>query len=426
MEYILRPAARMIGAVTPPADKSVAHRSALFAAIADGVSRIHGYPRGADTLSTVSCLNQLGVSTSWDGDTLVVVGVGRNGFRAPSEPLDCGNSGTTMRLLAGLLAGQPFDSELTGDASLRSRPMARIAEPLGRMGAEITLTDGKAPIRIAGGKRLHSVEYALPMASAQVKSAVLLAGLYASGRTAVIESIPSRDHTERMLRLEFAVVNGKRVVYSDAGVEISPVDMHLPRDISAAAFFLVAALVVPDSRIDILGVGVNPSRSGIIDVLELAGAEIEGRNHRAVGREPVCDLSIQFTPIGAIEVNEKVAPRLIDEIPVLAVAATAAEGTSRFSGVGELRAKESDRIAAVSFMLSSMGATVSERKESFTVDGPTQLSGARVDSRHDHRIAMAAGIAGLAAEGETIITGAEIANVSYPTFWEDLERLAGR
>jgi len=426
MEYIVRPAARMIGAVTPPADKSVAHRSALFAAIAEGVSRIHGYPRGADTLSTVSCLNQLGVSTSWEGDTLIVEGAGRYGFQAPSQPLDCGNSGTTMRLMAGLLAGQPFNSELTGDVSLRRRPMGRIADPLGRMGAEITLTDGKAPIRIRGNKRLKGLEYVLPMASAQVKSAVLLAGLYASGRTAVVESIPSRDHTERMLKLDVAKVDGKRVIYSDAGVDIPSVEMHLPGDISAAGFFLVAALMVPDSRIDILGVGINPSRSGVIDVLETAGAVIEGTRHRNVGREPVCDLLVTYAPIDPIEVDATLAPRLIDEIPVLAVAATVADGTSKFEGVGELRAKESDRIAVVCSMLSSMGVTVGESKESFTVDGPAGLSGARVDSRHDHRIAMAAGIAGLAAEGETLIEGAEIADVSYPTFWEDLERLSGR
>ncbi len=426
MEYTVRPAKRIIGAIRAPADKSVAHRAAMFASVAEGVSRIHGYPRGADTLSTVHCMRELGVNIEWEDDTLIVDGRGLKGLQAPSGPLDCGNSGTTMRLLSGLLAGQEFDTELTGDESLRLRPMERIAEPLRRMGAEIDLENGRAPIRIRGGASLQGIEYVLPVSSAQVKSAVLLAGLYAKGVTTVIESTPTRDHTERMLGLTSEKSAGRTLIRSEASVQPPVVDMELPGDISSAAFFMVAGLIVENSTVSLTGVGINPSRSGIIDVLENAGAIFEATNHRMVGREPVCDLAVSSAGLRPIHVAPEIVPRLIDEIPILAVAATRADGVSTFTGVGELRAKESDRIAAVSSSLTAMGANLSVSETAFEVAGPSKLHGVVIDSRGDHRIAMAMAVAGLLAGGETRILGADAAGVSYPGFWSDLERLAQR
>ncbi|HUF11084.1 MAG TPA: 3-phosphoshikimate 1-carboxyvinyltransferase [Rhodothermales bacterium] len=426
MDYTVSPAKRLFGTIRPPADKSVAHRAAIFASIADGDSRIQGYPRGADTLSTVDCLRSLGVRIEWENDTLVVEGRGRGSLRPPSGPLDCGNSGTTMRLLAGLLAGQEFAVELTGDGSLLRRPMDRIADPLRRMGARIELTDGRAPICIGGNSALKSIDYVLPVASAQVKSAVLLAGLFADGTTSVIEPVPTRDHTERMLGLSRESSAGGTVIRSDRSIQPSAVDMSLPGDISSAAFFMVAGLIVADSSVRMIGVGINPSRSGILDVLEQAGARFVATGHRMVGREPVCDLTVATARLTPLRIMAEIAPRLIDEIPVLAVAATRADGTSSFTGVGELRAKESDRIAAVSASLARMGATVAESESGLEVLGPTQLSGAVIESGGDHRIAMAMAVAGLVAGGETRILGADAANVSYPGFWEDLERVAVR
>lgn len=426
MEYTVRAAQRVVGSIHAPADKSVAHRAAIFASIAEGVSHIRGYPRGADTMSTVRCMKQLGVPVHWDGDTLVVEGRGIDGLKEPTEPLDCGNSGTTMRLLSGLLAGQLFDVELTGDESLRRRPMDRIAEPLRRMGAVIDLDGGRAPIRIRGGSKLHGIDYTLPVSSAQVKSAVLLAGLYADGTTKVIEPTPTRDHTERMLDLSRESSGERMVIRSDASVSPPAFDMDLPGDISSASFFLTAALIVKDSWIEVIGVGINPSRTGFIDVLERAGADFTAMNHRMVGREPVCDLAVSSANLAPITVDADIVPRLIDEIPILAVAATRATGGGRFTGVGELRAKESDRIEAVSSSLSALGAKVNVSTSAFEVEGPTRLKGTTIDSLGDHRIAMAAAVAGLVAEGETRILRAEAVEVSYPGFWEDLERVTRR
>jgi len=369
---------------------------------------------------------ELGAQIDWEDDTLVVEGRGLRGLRAPDGPLDCGNSGTTMRLLSGLLAGQGFDVELTGDESLRGRPMERIAEPLRRMGAQISLVNGKAPIRISGSSSLRGIKYELPVSSAQVKSAVLLAGLYADGVTTVVESTPTRDHTERMLDLPREVSNGQTVIRSNASIRPAAVDMSLPGDISSAAFFLTAGLVIEDSSVELVGVGINPSRSGIIDVLERSGAGFEATNHRMVGREPVCDLVVSSASLAPIEVTAGIVPRLIDEIPILAVAATQASGRSAFTGVGELRAKESDRIAAISTSLSTLGAEVRVLESAFEITGPVKLRGGTIDSVGDHRIAMAMAVAGLLASGETRILRAEAAGVSYPGFWEDLDRLVQR
>jgi 3-phosphoshikimate 1-carboxyvinyltransferase len=331
-----------------------------------------------------------------------------------------------MRLLAGLLAGQPFESVLTGDESLSRRPMDRIAQPLREMGARIELNDGRAPIHIKGGSRLHGIEYVLPVASAQVKSAVLLAGLYAEGSTVVVETTPSRDHTERMLALPIEKSETQSLIRSDATVPVEAVDITLPGDISSAAFFMVGALIVEDSSIRLTQVGINPSRTGIIDVLERAGAVFEATGHRMLGKEPVCDLTVSQTSLDAISVTPALAPRLIDEIPILAVAAARAGGISSFEGIGELRAKESDRIDSTSSLLRKMGASVSNDETSLQVAGGATLTGANIDGCGDHRIVMAAAIAGLAATGETRIAGAEAANVSYPGFWDDVERLAVR
>lgn len=304
--------------------------------------------------------------------------------------------------------------------------MDRIAAPLRQMGAQIDLQEGKAPIRITGNPSLHSIEYLLPVPSAQVKSAVLLAGLYARGTTTVVEPIPTRDHTERMLDLPRTDSDGRTVIESSRSVVPPVLDTHLPGDISSAAFFMAAGLMLENSSVDLLNVGVNPSRSGFFDVLERAGASFEASNHRTVGREPVCDLRITSANLAAIRVTPNVVPRLIDEIPILAVVATQAKGNSSFEGVGELRAKESDRISAVAAGLSRLGVKITVSESSFEVPGPTRLKGGVIDSLGDHRIAMAMAVAGLAADGQTTIQGAEAAAVSYPGFWEDLERLAIR
>ncbi len=424
----VHPAAALAGAPALPADKSVAHRAAIFAAIADGESRIVGFSDAADPRSTLACLRALGVETEEDADddglpTLTVRGAGLDGLRAPSGPLDCGNSGTTMRLLAGLLAGRPFESTLVGDPSLSSRPMRRIADPLRTMGADVGLVDGHAPVAVRG-RSLSGVTYRLPVASAQVKSAVLLAGLSASGTTTVVEPVPTRDHTERMLELDVLEVGGERHVSVEGGLRVRPRLWAVPRDVSAAAFFLVAASVAEAATVDLHGVGLNPTRSGVIDVLRAMGASVRVTNERERGGEPLADLRVEPADLTAVEVGGAIVPNLIDEVPALAVAAAYAEGRTVIRDAAELRVKETDRIAATAAFLRAMGAAVEERPDGLVVDGGRPLHGAAVDSRGDHRIAMAAAVAALGASGPTTIRGAGAASVSFPGFWDALGALA--
>ncbi|GBD11189.1 3-phosphoshikimate 1-carboxyvinyltransferase 1 [bacterium HR23] len=426
MRQIIRPPSRLEGVITPPGDKSLSHRAVIFNALAYGSARITNYAPGEDCASTVRCLQALGVPIERDGPTTLTVH-GRGGvLEEPADVLNAGNSGTTMRLLAGVLAGQPFLSLLTGDRSLRSRPMDRIIAPLREMGAEIwgRGSDRFAPLAIRGG-RLRGITYTLPIASAQVKSAILLAGLFAHGETVVVEPAPSRDHTERLFQ-----VMGVSVVRDGLTVRLMPGpltarDISVPGDISSAAFWLVAGVCHPQARITLRGVGVNPTRTGILDALRQMGAHLEVINPREEGGEPVADITASSSTLEAVEVKGEMVPRIIDEIPVLAVAACYAHGTTVIRDAQELRVKESDRIATTVRELRRLGADIEELPDGMRIRGPVRLRGAVCRTYGDHRLAMALGIAGLLAEGETAIQGAECARVSYPSFWEHMALLTG-
>ncbi len=423
MPQTVRQASRLEGTVALPADKSIAHRAALLAALGEGQSRLVNYPASADPQSTLACLRRLGVEIRDDHGILQVEGRGLAGLHAPDGPLDCGNAGTTMRLLAGVLAGQRFDSTLTGDASLSRRPMDRIAEPLRQMGAALTLTDGHAPIHLRGGQPLRGITYRLPVPSAQVKSCVLLAGLFAEGETTVVETVPSRDHTERMLGLDALEMGGARYLSVRHGHRIAARTWTVPRDFSAAAFFLVAGSVVPEGELFLPGVGLNPSRSALLDVLRAMGADVTVDFEREEGGEPLADLTVRPAALHGVSVGGALIPNLIDEIPVLAVAAACAEGRTEIRDAAELRVKETDRIAAMAKNLRALGADVEAFEDGLAINGGRPLTGATVEAFDDHRIAMAMGVAGLVAAGKTTIAGADCARVSFPDFWLTLKRL---
>lgn len=423
--HTVRQAQSLTGTVHVPADKSIAHRSAMLASIADGTSRIVNYPSSADPQSTLACMRALGVPIYAEDDVVVIEGQGLEGLQGASEALDCGNSGTTMRLLAGILAGQPFASTMMGDASLSKRPMGRIATPLQQMGASVTMTEGCPPLRIAGSQ-LQGITYRLPMASAQVKSCVLLAGLFAAGETTVIESARSRDHTERMLGLDAVEMDGLRYLTVTQGHRIPARLWSVPGDFSAAAFFLVAGSLFPDAHLQLPSVGLNPTRSALLDVLRAMGANITVENERTLGGEPIGDLTVRGAALQGISIGGDLIPNLIDEIPILAVAATRAEGRTEIRDAHELRVKETDRLAAMTTNLRALGAQVEEREDGLTIEGGQTLRSATVKAFHDHRIAMAMGIAGLLASGTTMIHGADIASVSFPDFWSQLAALSVR
>lgn len=408
----------LVGSIRVPGDKSISHRALMLAAIATGDSTVRGLSTGADVQSTAECLGALGVEI----ESGTVHGRGLRGLRPAGRPLDCGNSGTTMRLLAGILAGQEFASELTGDDSLSRRPMDRVVTPLREMGAFAEWP----PLRVGGRPSLRGIEYATPVPSAQVKSAILLAGLYASGTTAVTEKVRTRDHTEVMLSSMGAqvVVDGTRVAV-DCTEQLRPLHIHVPGDFSAAAFWLVAGGVVAGSDIRLLGVGVNPTRTALADLLSSIGVRIDRANARFEAHEPVADLRIRpSSHLGPITVEHELAAQMIDELPVLAVAASQARGTSVISGAAELRIKESDRLYAMEEGLRAMGADITASEDGWVINGPRDLEGARVDSGGDHRVAMALAVAALIAEGKTEIEGAECVDISYPGFFDDLEALA--
>ena len=428
----VHPAAALAGAPELPADKSIAHRAVLFAAVADGETEIVGFSDAADPQSSLACVRALGVEAETRADilgedgvpSLVVHGRGLGGLRAPGDPLDCGNSGTTMRLLAGLLAGAQVPATLVGDASLSARPMRRVTDPLATMGARIETTDGHAPLRIAS-RALRGMAYRLPVASAQVKSAVLLAGLGASGETTVVEPVPTRDHTERMLGLGVLEVGGERHI-TVAGGHAVPAGLRvIPRDPSAAAFFCVAGAVAEASTVTLAGVGLNPTRTAFLDVLRVMGADITVRNLRDGGGEPLGDLRIATSGgLHGVEIGGAIVPNLIDEIPVLAVAAALAQGRTTIRDAAELRVKETDRIEATAAFLRALGADVTERPDGLVIEGGRPLTGAAVEARDDHRIAMAAAVAALSAASPTTIAGAEAAAVSFPGFWTALDAVA--
>ncbi len=403
----------------------------MLAAIAEGTTRIRNFSASEDCATTLNCLAALGVDIDRNGSEVVIIGRPQ-GFATPTAELDCGNSGTTIRLISGLLAGLGIEATLTGDESLRSRPMGRVITPLEKMGAVIESSDGKAPFHLMGGRRLAGIEYELPVASAQVKSCVLLAGLNAEGTTAVIEPTPTRDHTERMLRgfgveVDVSAFGSGRNISVRGGSRLKATDLTVPGDVSSAAFFLVAAAILPGSDVTITDVGLNQTRSAIIDVLKAYGVALEIANERISGGEPIGDIRVRSEgvparPDGYIISGETVA-NLIDEVPILAVLGALSEGGLEIRDAGELRVKESDRIASIVTNLRTMGAEVEEFEDGFRVDR-SELKGGRVDSFGDHRIAMAFAVAGLAAEGETVIENSECAAVSFPDFFTVLASLA--
>lgn len=429
--------ARVDGSLSVPGDKSISHRIAMLASIASGPSRITGLASSADCKATVDCIRKLGVAVEDNGAELVIHGQGLFGYHPPAQvvDLDAGNSGSTIRMLSGLLAGQRFTSRIDGDASLRRRPMARIVKPLSLMGAQIESTHGKLdgdflPLTIHGQK-LKAIDYASPVASAQVKTCVLLAGLLAEGRTSFSEPALSRNHTELMLKEMGAFIDiqssDPRAVSIEGRHELSPIDYRVPGDISSAAFFIAAATVLPGSKLLLRDVNLNPTRTAFLDVLAELGARIERQNVREQHSELVGDLVVSSgqltTGSRALVLSGAIIPNIIDEIPMLAVVATQVEGRVEMRDAKELRVKESDRIRTVAQGIRALGGEIEEKEDGFSISGPQRLIGGRVYSAGDHRIAMAFSIAGLIADGITEIEGADCASVSFPEFYESLAML---
>jgi 3-phosphoshikimate 1-carboxyvinyltransferase len=423
----VEPAVALVGHVAVPGDKSISHRAVLLGALAEGETRVRGFGRGGDTESTIAAVRALGVEVEEvSEDELVVHGAGLRGLRAGG--VDCGNAGTLMRLLAGVLAGQAGDFELTGDESLSARPMERIAEPLRRMGARIETTDGHAPLRIAGSAALRGLDYELPVASAQVKSAVLLAGLNADGATTVVERVPTRDHTELMLEAA-----GVRVRRRPTSVTVQPAgalrldEVDVPGDFSSAAPLLVAAALVPGSDVTVHDLGLNPRRAALLDVLERMGARVSVFDRRKSAGEHVGAVQVQPGELVATRVTAAEVPALVDELPLVALLASHARGETVVEGAAELRVKESDRIEAVTDGLRALGARIHSREDGWTVTGvPARLRGGRLDARGDHRIAMLGAVAGLASREGVEIEGAETAAISFPGFYDLLESVTRR
>jgi 3-phosphoshikimate 1-carboxyvinyltransferase len=424
------PAVSLHGDIAVPGDKSISHRAVLLGAVADGESRFTGFGASADTLSTAAAMRSLGAEVEVDGDAVRVGGVGLRGLRPSAQAIDCGNAGTLMRLLPALLAGQEGRFELVGDESLSRRPLNRIAEPLGQMGARVETEDGHAPLVVEGTGSLQAIRYELPVASAQVKSCVLLAGLYAeAGRTSVVERHPSRDHTERMLETAGARVRrkaGEPAVWP--AERLQPLSLAIPGDFSSAAPFVVSATLLPGSSIRIHGVGLNPTRTGLLDVLERMGARVAHFNRRMDGGEPVADLEIAHADLVATEVGPDEVPKLVDELPLFALVAGMARGVSVVRGAEELRVKESDRIETVKNALRPLGIRIEARHDGFRVRGvPSRpKGGGTVDAAGDHRIAMLAAVAGLVSREGVRIDGAEAVAVSFPDFFPMLDSLAAR
>jgi len=425
----IEPAGALVGHIAVPGDKSISHRAVLIGALSEGETHVQGFGRSADTESTIAAARALGAEVEELGDDeLVIRGAGLRGLHAPDAPIDCGNAGTLMRLLAGILAGHEGKFELTGDESLRARPMDRVAEPLKRMRARITTNKGLPPIVVQGTDALVGINYALPMASAQVKSAILLAGLNAHGATTVSEPRPTRDHTELML-----AAAGARVRQRPRSVSIEPAarlrleEVTVPGDFSSAAPFLVAATLLSGSELTIHDVGLNPRRIGLLDVLERMGARISVFNRRKVGGEWMGDLDVRSAELVATHIGAEDVPRLVDELPLFALAAAAARGESRVTGAGELRVKESDRIESVTSGLRTLGVRIRARDDGFEVKGvPTRPTGGQMPSDGDHRIAVLAAVAGLVSREGVEIGGADAVAISFPGFFDLLDSVSKR
>jgi 3-phosphoshikimate 1-carboxyvinyltransferase len=426
--YSTNPVKAVRGEISVPGDKSISHRSIMLGSIAKGITTVTGFLRGEDNMATLNAFRAMGVEIEDDGTTLKIHGRGLHGLSEPEDLLDCGNSGTSIRLLTGLLAGQSFFSVLTGDRYLRKRPMRRVVTPLAAMGATIAGRAGgeKAPLAITGSK-LKGISYESPVSSAQVKSAILLAGLYAEGETRVTEPHLSRDHSERMLRHFGADIEADgRVVAIRGGRELSGQTIAVPGDISSAAFFMVAGLIVPDSEILIKGVGINPTRTGILDILKMMGGDISLLNSREVSGEPVADILVRSSRLKGIEISGDLVPRAIDEFPVISVAAATAEGRTVIRDARELRVKETDRIKAMADNLRLAGIRVDEADDGMTVYGANGFTAFRADSQGDHRIAMSMLIASLVADGECTVIDTGCIATSFPTFSRLLEQVSVR
>jgi 3-phosphoshikimate 1-carboxyvinyltransferase len=423
----VEPAVAVVGHVAVPGDKSISHRAVLIGSICEGETRVTGFGRSGDTQATVDAMRELGVEIEWVGeDELIVHGVGLRGLRAGS--VDCANSGTLMRLLAGVVAGQDGEFTLTGDESLSGRPMERIAAPLRKLGAEVETTDGHAPFVVRGSGALRGAELEPEVASAQVKSAILLAGLNANGATNVIERVPTRDHTELMLEAAGARIRrSSKSVTVEATASLKLGEVRVPGDFSSAAPLLVAAALIPGSDITIHDLGVNPRRAGLLDVLARMGARISVFNRDRLGREPVASVQVQPGELIATEITAEEVPSMIDELPLVALLASHARGETVVRGARELRVKETDRIEAVTDGLQSFGARIHSRDDGWTITGvPTRLKGGRMDARGDHRIAMLAAIAGLASREGVAIEGADTAAISFPGFYDLLDGVVKR
>jgi 3-phosphoshikimate 1-carboxyvinyltransferase len=418
MEFKLLPGGTISGEARVPGDKSMSHRSIMLGALAEGTTRVSGFLEGDDALATLATFRAMGVSIERHGEGEVVVhGVGLHGLAAPDGLLDLGNAGTGMRLMCGLMAGQPFDTVLTGDASLCSRPMGRVIDPLRLMGAKIDAQEGgRPPLKITGGSQLNGIHYDLPMASAQVKSCVLLAGLYAQGRTSVTEPAPTRDHTERMLRgFGYEVKREGEVISLQGGGSLKAADIDVPADISSAAFFLVAASITPGSDLLLTHVGINPTRIGVLNILNLMGADITLKNEREVGGEPVADIQVRYAPLHGVDIPEDQVPLAIDEFPALFIAAACAQGRTVLRGAEELRVKESDRIAAMAEGLNTLGVNNEVLEDGIIIEGGT-IGGGEIRTHMDHRIAMAFSIAALRAEQEIVVLDCDHVATSFPGF----------
>lgn len=434
LNFITQPGAKTIkGKIRVPGDKSISHRSIMLGSLAEGVTEVKGFLEGEDALATLQTFRDMGVQIEGPYKGKVTIhGVGMNGLKKPQGPLYLGNSGTTMRLLAGLLAAQPFDTELTGDASLSKRPMNRVADPLRLMGAEITTAEnGRPPLKITGGKPLKGISYNLPMASAQVKSCLLLAGLWAEGETQITEPAPTRDHTERMLNgFGYKVRQEGATVSLTGGGKLVATEIDIPADISSATFFMVAAAIMPGSDLTLEHVGINPTRDGVINILRLMGANLELTNQREVGGEPVADIRIRYTPLKGIAIPEDQVPLAIDEFPALFIAAACAEGVTTLSGAEELRVKESDRIQAMADGLLDLGVECTVLEDGIKIIGkgelPEVFGSAEIVCHHDHRIAMSFAVAGLRASGKILIKDCAVVNTSFPGFAELLKSVGGK
>ncbi|HEY5733658.1 MAG TPA: 3-phosphoshikimate 1-carboxyvinyltransferase [Gammaproteobacteria bacterium] len=418
--FVMSPGGHLAGEIRVPGDKSISHRSIMFGALADGVTRVHGFLEGEDCLATLNAFRAMGVEIEGpECGEVVIHGVGIDGLKAPATVLDMGNSGTSMRLMTGLLAGQSFDTTLIGDHSLMSRPMRRVTDPVKSMGADVSTTaEGTAPIDISGGAVLHGIDYALPVASAQVKSCLLLAGLYAKGQTCVTEPAPTRDHTERMLRgFGYQVDNpatGK--VCLGGGGRLTATEIDVPADISSAAFFMVGASIAEGSDIVLLHVGMNPTRTGVIDILRLMGADIAIYNEREVGGEPVADIRVRSAPLKGIQIPEQLVPLAIDEFPSIFIAAACAKGRTVLTGAEELRVKESDRIQVMADGLKILGVSAEPTADGIIIEGGDGFSPGEVETHDDHRIAMSFAMASLRASGEIRINNCANVDTSFPDF----------